>query len=387
MENLREGMDKMLFGILGRVVALSAILASFSVNANADVNAVSACVEIYSGALHRLSDEDRSAVAISDLATRHCSASGTDVGINYASESQAVIKSIPFLSKIFISANVNNREQFCKAHNEGRFMELTSRSFLREPVVDAMKQVNSCMDIASKGLLVTHQELSPGRVVFNGTPRQSDLVVRLSVAADPANEWMCTSPRPGGWFSGVDKIDRAEVRRDNGPFVVDCKRNGKDDSKGDREYSPGAISLNIGSLGSYTVTLRPPGTLYGLRSAKEVNAKVEELAAERKNLELRVASQEVQIKNFKSKTYSAIRFTFTDETIGAAYNHLKVGCSTYHLGEETWKTVVAARFCRKGGRLIAFHPPFGADYLPGRGAQCGGSDWIWLEGVCEYSND
>ena len=371
-----------LHGVIGRTASILFCIVFFN-NAFADVNAVSACVDIYSNTLHRFTEEDRSAVAISEMASRHCSSTGTDVGISYESESQALVKSIPVLSKLFLNANVSNKEQFCKAYKEGKFLEITSRSFLREPVVDAMKQVNSCIDIASRGIVITHKELSPGKVVFTGTPRQTDLVVRLSIAADPANEWVCISPRPGSWFNRIDKIDGNEVRRDNQPFVVDCQRDGRTDSKGDREYSPGAISLNVGSLGSYTVTLRPPGTIFGLRSAMEVNAKVEALAEEKKNLEARVASQEAQIKYFKGKTYSAIKFIFTDDPQGTAFNPFKVGCSTYHSGEEAWKPVVASRFCKPGGKLIAFNHPLGTDV--NRVGQCSGNNWIWLEGVCEYS--
>ena len=335
---------------------------------------VEACRAIYSGALTRLSTSERLSVAVQEIAEETCRADGSSIGASFSSKSQSIIQGIPIVGEVLGSLNITNTQQFCRAYASNSFNLVNVNRYVREPVVEAMQQANACLDIATRGILIRHTSLGPGTIVFSGTPTRPDTVIRLTTSFEPTEGWKCTSPKPNG--RGTDEVARAEVRRDERSFEVTCTRRGQAAVGNGVRYPAGAVALNVGSAGSYTVRQRPD-TMFGLVTANAAEEVAQDLQSRLQAAQTELTSVQAKLTASEKRRYTPVSWHYRDmdgadpDLFGQRYT-----CNDFREPDEQARNAKIARNQCIGGKLI------GVQHVR-VDPNCGGHSLQAFRGVCE----
>lgn len=337
----------------------------------------SQCVAMYSGALTRVSTRSQLDVAIHTLRTNACSSKNRNITAGFDSSTKAVIEAVPVVSSYMGRFGYSSNKQFCDAYDRGDITVGTLDTYETVPVVEAMEQANRCMEIESSSRLVlTHEVIDPGNVVFNGRFTEPEASVRFSTTS--TGGFKCVSPRPNS--SVVDQAGITEVKRRNANFSVSCSRHGTV-INGDTTYDDGAISLATSRSGQYTVWVRSDALL-GVRSRREA---ADSLSSSRTAADaIRTERDRVaaDLAKLQGRQYTPVSWYFGEKNVGSPFGGPvdtlgpRFSCGDWGGSAEHQKNLARQTLC-PGGQLVNI-----SHYKAHGGNKCG---YNYFKAVCEVT--
>lgn len=334
-------------GFIALLAPITALPASATLE---QVSAGEQCVSMFAGALTRTATSNQVSAAISTLRTSACSAANRNINAGFDSKTQSIVSGVPVVSSFMGKFGYSSNKQFCEAYDRGDFRLDTLDTFIIEPVAEAMAQANRCMEIANvTNLVLTHEVLDPGTIMFNGRFTEPQSNVRFSAAT--TGGFKCSSPRPN--TNKVDSVGKNEILREAANFSVSCQRSPKMVNN-DAQFSDGAVSLATSRAGIYTVRV-PADTLFGVRSRRQAATSLEEarassaaVATERDTIRAERDAARAELDRANKRQLTAVSWNYGQYGQDNPITGKHYSCGPWGASEQARNEVARADLCPNG---------------------------------------
>jgi len=261
------------------------------------------CVAVYETATRNLQISEASYSSLNTVFDQYCESNGEFKDSAKSGGLEAVIKSVP----ISLSGNASSIEErfqnFCSNYSGIRYNSAASRALADTVVVDALNAFNNCIEISSRGVIISHSSPTGLDGTFNFTFR-ANINYELQGVQEGRNiECEIRDPLDGKMI----QADTSTTLKFDKPFSAFCKRKPEGSPSG--KFFPRTSVVFASNQGNYSV-LYPAEEVLDVEFASVLDRRIsnaeDRLIALSNNLETNIVKLEERVNDVSSASSALV---------------------------------------------------------------------------------
>ncbi|MEZ5492005.1 MAG: hypothetical protein R3F50_17090 [Gammaproteobacteria bacterium] len=228
------------------------------------------CVQAYNNNMIAVDQRTRLVLSLRTVYQNHCSNSSSSNSTSFGAELSALIGNVPVVENWTADRNANDQESFCRAYEEDESLFGYEYNFTSNPVIEAQKNLNQCIQISRRGNVVITHEKAPGSVIFHFGLTSTE--TNFSIQGVTSNTFSCQ----------ISRQNRRPVQLSTGSFVpvvnnfnIVCQQ--KAEISLGNEYYPFDTIMIANNIDSPYVVSVNEETIFGPTRQSEAKQQIESL--------------------------------------------------------------------------------------------------------------